>query len=93
MACGDKEQDWALVIDRNSSQLTFHRKGGFDLGFADTIWYGGDHFNFCHHVEGLRAVVHYRPPSDTTYAGDVAEIEIRDDFLAPLTEASQPTKP
>jgi Tfp pilus assembly protein PilF len=93
VACGDKEQDWALMLDKNSSRLTFHRKGGFDLGFADTIWYGGDHFNLCHHVEGLRAVVHYHPPSDTTYAGDVAEIEIRDDFLAPLSEASQPTKP
>jgi tetratricopeptide (TPR) repeat protein len=93
VVCGDTEQDWTFVIGLSSQQLIFHRKGAFGLGFSDTIWYGSDHFNLCHHLEGLRAVVHYRPPSDTTYAGDVAEIEIRDDLPAVFTGATLPSKP
>jgi len=57
------------------------------VGFSDTLWYGRDHFSRCHHLEGLRAVVHYRPASDATYAGDIAEVEIRDDLPPPLTNA------
>jgi tetratricopeptide (TPR) repeat protein len=84
VVCGDKDQDWAFVLDQGGRSLTFHRKGEFNIGFSDTIWYGGDHFNLCHHLEGLRAIVHYHPAPDATYAGDIAELEIRDDQPEPL---------
>lgn len=93
ITCADKDEDFSFVLDRDDRLFTFHRKGGFTTGFSDTIWYGGDHFSLCHHLEGFRAIVHYHPPSDTTYAGDIAEIEIRDDLPAPLTQASFPARP
>jgi tetratricopeptide (TPR) repeat protein len=91
VTCGDQDK-WALVLDHDGHLLTFHRKGNFAAGFSDTLWYGADHFTLCHHLEGLRAVVRYHAPSDATYGGDVAEIEIRDDLPAPLKEtvASSP---
>lgn len=84
VVCADKNQDWALVLDQAGRFRTFHRKGEFDAGASDTIWYGEDHFDLCHHLEGLRAIVHYHPASDATYAGDIAELEIRDDQPEPL---------
>jgi Tfp pilus assembly protein PilF len=92
-SCADQEQGWALVLNHGGQPLTFHRKGGFMSGYSDTLWYGGDHFSLCHHLEGLRAVVRYRKPADATYAGDVAEIEIRDDLPEPLKFASAPAHP
>jgi hypothetical protein len=87
IVCADRDKDFSFVIDQGSQQLTFHRKGGFTTGFSDTIWYGADHFDVCHHLSGLRAVVHYRAPADTTYNGDITEIEIRDDLPTPLVSA------
>ncbi len=84
VACADNDRDWALVLDQGGRFLTFHRKGGFDTGISDTIWYGADHFNMCHHLEGLRAIVYYHPAPDATYAGDIVAIEIRDDLPKPL---------
>lgn len=82
--CPDQDEGWALVLNHGGQFLTFHHKGRFIAGYSDTLWYGGDHFNLCHHSEGLRAVIRYHSPSDATYAGDVAEIEIRDDLPEPL---------
>jgi len=93
VACADKEQDWALVLDQGGRFLTFHRKGGFDTGISDTIWYGADHFNLCHHLEGLRAIVHYHLAPDAAYAGDIAELEIRDSPPEPLKESTASTHP
>jgi len=93
LTCAGKDQDWALALDRDGHLLNFHRKGGFAAGFSDTIWYGADHFSLCHHVEGVRAVVRYRAPSDATYAGDIAEIEIRDDLPPPIKVTSASPKP
>jgi hypothetical protein len=49
-------------------------------GFSDTIWYGAYHFSLCHHLEELRAVVHYKPAGDKSYTGDIAELELRQDL-------------
>jgi tetratricopeptide (TPR) repeat protein len=90
-----QDQGWTLTLNRDGQSLTFHGKG-FAAGFADTIWYGEDHFSPCHHLEGMRAVVYYRSPSAASYSGDVIEIEIRDDLPAPLIKATgdaMPTKP
>jgi tetratricopeptide (TPR) repeat protein len=84
VSCSDQEQGWTFVLNHKPQALTFHRKGGFVSGYSDTLWYGGDHFTLCHHLEGLRAVVRYKKPADATYAGDVAEIEIRDDLPEPI---------
>jgi len=89
VSCSDKDEAFAFVVDQGGKVLTFHRKGGFVTGFSDTIWYGGDHFDLCHHLAGLRAIVHYHAATDATYAGDIAEIEIRDDLPEPIAGATQ----
>jgi len=88
--CPSNEQDWSFVLNHDGKNLTFHRKGGSVTGFTDTIWYGEDHFNVCHHLEGMRAIVHYRDPADSTYAGDLFYVEIRDDLPTPA-KAETPT--
>lgn len=85
-----------LVLAHDQSTLTFHRKGRFINGFSDTLWYGADHYDICHHVEGLRAIVRYYPAADGSYAGDLAEVEIRNDLPASFnnaTAASSTTHP
>ncbi len=88
VTCAPQEQGWAFVLDQGGQLLTFHRKGGFAAGFSDTIWYGTDHFSLCHHLEGMRAIVHYHAPADASYAGDAVEFEIRDDLAEPVKEAA-----
>jgi tetratricopeptide (TPR) repeat protein len=79
VTCG-KGDEWAFHLDHAGETLTFHRKGGFPYGFSDSLWFGEDHITLCHHLEGLRSIVYYRAATDSSYAGDVAEIEIRDDL-------------
>jgi tetratricopeptide (TPR) repeat protein len=94
-ACADKDRSFALVLDRGNQALTFHSKAGFMSGFSDTIWYGEDHFTLCHHVEGLRAIVRYRSSADNSYAGDLAELELRQELPLPaisLPKAEAPVE-
>jgi hypothetical protein len=93
--CGGSELS-TLVLIRDNHILTFHRKGRFINGFSDTLWYGADHYDICHHLEGLRAIVHYYPAADQSYAGDLAEVEVRNDLPAMprnVTAAKATVKP
>jgi tetratricopeptide (TPR) repeat protein len=81
------EPGMIFTISHDGKSLRFRRTGPFGAGFSDTIWYGEDHFSFCHHLEGMRAVIHYKPSADPSYAGDVAEVDIRDDLPEPLPKA------
>jgi len=78
-----------LTINRDEKMLTFYSKGGLFGGFSDTIWYGEDHFSFCHHLEGMRAIVHYHPVPNAKYVGEIAEIEIRDDLPVPMSNGTE----
>lgn len=78
--CGSKDQSWTMVIRSDGHPLTFHSKGFFAFGFSDTLWYGEDHFSTCRHIDGLRAIVHYHPATNTSYTGDAIEIDVRDDL-------------
>jgi hypothetical protein len=93
IVCGDQDHGLTLVLDHDGQPQTFHSKRGFETGHSDTLWYGGDHFTLCHHLEGLRAVVRYRASTDSAYAGDVAEVEIRDDLPQPLKQAMAAAAP
>jgi tetratricopeptide (TPR) repeat protein len=81
------EPGMIFTINHDGKSFRFRRTGPFGAGFSDTIWYGEDHFSFCHHLEGMRAVIHYKPSTDASYAGDVAEVDIRDDLPEPLPKA------
>ena len=91
LKCAAKDVQPEMSLVRDGKSLVFRMKGPFSAGFSDTIWYGGDHFSLCHHLEGMRALIRYKAAPDSEYAGDVAEIEIRDELppLAPKTASSE----
>jgi hypothetical protein len=59
-------------------------RGGLSSGFSDTLWYGEDHFTGCHHLEGLRAVVRYKPSEDRQFDGDTSRAEYRENLPTAL---------
>ena len=83
LKCGDKDVQPGVTLTRDGKPFVFHMKGPFAAGFSDTIWYGEDHFSLCHHLQGMRAVIRYKASTDPAYAGDVSEIEIRDELPQP----------
>jgi tetratricopeptide (TPR) repeat protein len=83
ITCADKTHKFELVIDHDGKSLAFHSSGRFMSGFSDTLWYGEDHFSGCYHLDGMRAIVRYKPPADSSYAGDVVEVEYRQDLPKP----------
>jgi tetratricopeptide (TPR) repeat protein len=92
-ACPTATGEWTYTISREGKNYTFHHKGVLEGGFSDTIWYVADHASICKHLEGLRAVVRYKPvPADSNSAGDILEIEIRDD-LPPSQQTGVSTQP
>lgn len=80
VTCTGPERNMVFVLNYEGRALTFRNKGPLTGGFSDTIWYGQDHFSFCHHLEAMRAIVRYRPSADASYTGDLTEVDIRDDF-------------
>jgi tetratricopeptide (TPR) repeat protein len=94
--CGDKST-WSLSLAQPDQTLTFHQPGHYLWGHADTLWYGQNHISICHHLEGLRTIVYYKPPSDSTYNGEIVELEIRDDLpprpAQPDKSAATPVAP
>jgi tetratricopeptide (TPR) repeat protein len=83
VTCSEKSKEYTLAVDDNRKVLTFRANGAFPIGFSDTLWYGEDHFNICHHLDGMRAVVRFRASSAKGYDGDIAELEVRDSLPGP----------
>jgi hypothetical protein len=46
------------------------------LGLGDSVWYAPEHFNRCHHIDGLRAVIHYRPSTNARMTGDLVQFDV-----------------
>jgi len=74
---GCNGMDFAVTLDVKGHAQTFKTKG-FPVGFSDTLWVGRDHFTPCFHVQGLRAVLKYKPPKDNSYEGDLVGAGFRD---------------
>jgi tetratricopeptide (TPR) repeat protein len=87
--CGDNTK-WSLSLAQEDQTLTFHSTGRYLWGYSDSLWFGHDHINFCHYLEGHRTIVYYKPAAEATHTGDVVEFEVRDD-LPPAVAAE--TKP
>jgi len=79
-----------ITLEHDDKFMVFESKGRQMVGYSDTIWYGADHFNLCHHINGMHAVVRYRPPVGAEYAGDWLSLELRDE-LPPAPQA-EPAK-
>ena len=96
ITCDEKSNN-EVTLQRGDDLMVFKSKGRQMIGYSDTLWYGSDHFSLCHHVEGMHAVVRYRPAVTKEYAGDWLSIELRDE-LPPESQheaakAPQPSAP
>ncbi len=81
ITCGDKEKGikFELVLEHSGQSLKFYTTVGVAAGFTDTLWYGEDHLQICHHLEGKRIIAIYKPSKQDGFAGDLNSIEIRVD--------------
>lgn len=83
VTCNENPKVYTLTVDNDGKILTFHASKGFSIGFSDTLWYGEDHFNICHHLDRMRVIVRFRTSSVKDYDGDIAELEVRDSLPGP----------
>ena len=79
LSCGEKGKN-EVTLQRGDDLMVFKSKGRQMIGYSDTLWYGSDHFTLCHHLDGMHAIVRYRPPVSKDYAGDWLSIELRDEL-------------
>ena len=81
VTCGGDGPDrkFSLTLNQGGKEIVFQPSKGFSMGFSDTLWYGRDHFSACHHLENLRAIVHYKPGNGTT-PNDLVGLEVRVDL-------------
>jgi hypothetical protein len=89
-ACKDSSRMTALTIERGSQAFTYRVGRGFPSGFSDTVWFGSDHFQLCHHLEGMRAAVFFKPSAEKEFAGEIAKLEVREDL--PISPEAKPLK-
>jgi len=93
IACGEKSNN-EVSLQRGDDLMVFKSKGRQMIGYSDTLWYGGTHFSLCHHVEGMHAVIRYRPAVSKDYAGDWMSIELRDELPPePQQQAAKAPQP
>jgi tetratricopeptide (TPR) repeat protein len=93
MTCED-QGNREVTLQRGDDLMVFKSKGRQMIGYSDTLWYGSDHFSLCHHVEGMHAVIRYRPAVSKDYAGDWLSIELRDELPPePQQEAAKAPQP
>ncbi len=89
--CGGKDKGTLLAIQNSDGTLNFHSAGAHMIGYSDTLWFGGDHFTPCHHLDGLRAIVRYKPSADKQLAGEWVELDLREDLPGASNEPSAPS--
>jgi tetratricopeptide (TPR) repeat protein len=93
LSCGEKGKN-EVTLQRGDETMLFKSKGRQMIGYSDTLWYGSDHFSLCHHVEGMHAIIRYRPAVSKDYVGDWLSIELRDELPPePQQEAAKPQQP
>ncbi len=99
---GDNSLRVTLMPDKpaGAKPVTFTSDGRLIIGFSDTLWWGEDHFTACHHLEGLPAVLAYKPQGAD--GGEVVDLEVRDTLpdaagagtaTSHVAESTSPTKP
>jgi tetratricopeptide (TPR) repeat protein len=91
IVCGEKENGTSVVIQSPLGTQTFRSSGAHRIGFSDTLWFGTDHFTLCHHLEGLRAIVEYKPSTNKDLTGEWLGLELREDLPATSAKPANPT--
>jgi tetratricopeptide (TPR) repeat protein len=91
IGCTAKEGTSLVIKNADGTQQSFAGSGGAHIiGYSDTLWFGTDHFTLCHHLDGLRAIVRYKPTPDKKFAGEWVELELREDLPAAPQNSSTP---
>ena len=86
--CSDKHK---IVLQTSTGPQTFTSDGRVQIGYSDTFWWAGDHFNVCHQAPGLRAVLRYKTnTAKGDSLGDWTALELRDDLPTPPSTAANP---
>jgi len=75
--CNKKEKTIDLTIDGKSQ--TFRMDDKMTGGLSDILWFGGDHFSHCHHLEGLRAAFQYTPSSNPKNPPTLLKFDVYDE--------------
>jgi hypothetical protein len=88
--CGEKKQGMLLTIQNSDGTHTFRGTSSYVIGYSETLWFGKDHFTPCHHLDGLRAIVRYKPATEKQTSGEWVELELREDLLATPDKSSAP---
>jgi tetratricopeptide (TPR) repeat protein len=88
----EKSKPMVVVLQSAENMMKFHAGKAFGVGFSDTLWYGEDHFNPCHHLEGLNALVRYKPSTDPGGENEMRYLEIRDELIPSSIPATQADK-
>lgn len=82
---------FGITLDVQGHEESF-KANGFPVGFSDTLWVGGDHFTPCFHVQGLLAMVRFKPPKDSSYFGDIVYAGFRDPILELTNDSAAQAK-
>jgi Tfp pilus assembly protein PilF len=77
----DKMKLKEVVLQANGTDQLFQVGKEFSGGFSDTLWYGEDHFSFCYHLQGMNALVRYKPAAGPTLPQELRGLEIRDEII------------
>jgi hypothetical protein len=88
-AADSPEHKYTVTLNHDGKDVVFRTSKGFEVGFSDMLWYGRDHFSACHHIEGMRAIIGYRPGDGKAPAADLVELELRVDVPVPERSAPQ----
>jgi Tfp pilus assembly protein PilF len=82
VTCSEKQGTVGVVLDGVALALRAPEK--VIVGRLSTnLWYSVDHFDFCHHLEGLQAEIYYYPPARPNEPGLLAQFNVRRDFPIP----------
>jgi hypothetical protein len=83
ISCEGQNGTSVVIQNDTDGARKFRSKGAYIIGFSDTLWFGADHFTPCHHLEGLRAIIRYKPAADNPSEGEWTELLIREDLPRP----------
>jgi tetratricopeptide (TPR) repeat protein len=90
VTCAGKEGTAVVIKNADGTQTFSGSAAAHMVGYSDTLWFGSDHFTLCHHLDGLRAVVRYKPSADKMSAGEWVELELREDLPGAQEKNSAP---
>jgi tetratricopeptide (TPR) repeat protein len=90
VTCAGKDGTSIVIQNADGARTFSGSAAGRMVGYSDTLWFGGDHFTLCHHLDGLRAVVRYKSSADKQSAGEWVELELREDLPKAQDKSSAP---